>query len=60
MYINVGLVQSVLENGSIGEGGMVEVMLVEARHLLAADWGGTSDPYVSVSYGNIKKHTKVS
>ena len=39
---------------------MVEVVLVEARDLVAKDWGGTSDPYVSARYGNIKKHTKVS
>jgi hypothetical protein len=52
-------VHSVSENGSIREGGMVEVVLVEARHLLAANWGGTSDPYVNVFYGNIKKQTKV-
>jgi hypothetical protein len=38
---------------------MVEVVLVEARDLLAADWGGTSDPYVSVRYGQTKKRTKV-
>lgn len=60
LYINVGLVQSVSENGSSGEGGTVEVVLVEARDLKAADWGGTSDPYVSARYGNIKKRTKVS
>lgn len=33
---------------------------MEARDLVAADWGGTSDPYVSVRYGNIKKRTKVN
>jgi hypothetical protein len=43
----------------VGEGATVEVVLVEARDLVAADWGGTSDPYVSVRYGNIKKRTKV-
>ena len=49
------------ENGShpVGEGCMVELVLVEARDLIAADWGGTSDPYVSVRYGNTKKRTKV-
>lgn len=39
---------------------MVEVVLVEARDLVAANWGGTSDPYVSVRYGQIKKRTKVT
>jgi Ca2+-dependent lipid-binding protein len=53
-------VQSVSENGSSGEGGTVEVVLVEARDLKGADWRGTSDPYVSARYGNIKKRTKVS
>ncbi|CAK9876092.1 unnamed protein product [Sphagnum jensenii] len=49
------------EKGTVagGEGATVEVVLVEARDLVAADWGGTSDPYVSVRYGNIKKRTKV-
>lgn len=49
------------ENGShpTGDGCMVEVVLVEARDLVAANWGGTSDPYVSVRYGQIKKRTKV-
>jgi len=44
---------------SAGDGCVVEVVLVEARDLVAADWGGTSDPYVSVRYGNTKKRTKV-
>lgn len=44
---------------SVGDGCVVEVVLVEARDLVAADWGGTSDPYVSVRYGNTKKRTKV-
>ncbi len=49
------------EKGAVmtGEGAIVEIVLVEARDLVAADWGGTSDPYVSVRYGNIKKRTKV-
>lgn len=49
------------ENGShpTGDGCVVEIVLVEARDLVAADWGGTSDPYVSVRYGQIKKRTKV-
>ena len=52
--------QSVSENGSNGEGGMVEVVVVEARDLVATDWGGTRDPFVSARYGNIEKHTLVS
>ena len=45
---------------SNGEISMVEVVLIEAQDLVAADWGGTSDPYVSARYGNIKMCTKVS
>ncbi|KAL2630102.1 hypothetical protein R1flu_014788 [Riccia fluitans] len=40
-------------------GSRVEVVMIEARDLVGADWNGTSDPYVSVRYGNIKKRTKV-
>lgn len=35
-------------------------MLVEAKDLVAADLRGTSDPYVRVHYGNLKRRTKVS
>ena len=40
--------------------GWVELVLIEARDLIAADLRGTSDPYVRVQYGNTKKRTKVS
>ncbi|KAK1268168.1 hypothetical protein QJS04_geneDACA017663 [Acorus gramineus] len=36
-----------------------KVVLIEAKDLIAADLRGTSDPYVRVHYGNIKKTTKV-
>ncbi|XP_039143434.1 synaptotagmin-5 isoform X1 [Dioscorea cayenensis subsp. rotundata] len=39
--------------------GWVELVLIEARDLIAADLRGTSDPYVRVQYGNTKKRTKV-
>ena len=39
--------------------GWIVLVLVEARDLIAADWRGTSDPYVRVQYGNLKKRTKV-
>eukprot|EP01018_Ginkgo_biloba_P027009 Gb_21359 [translate_table: standard] len=39
--------------------GWIELVLVEARDLIAADWRGTSDPYVRVQYGSTKKRTKV-
>ncbi|XP_058732343.1 synaptotagmin-5-like [Vicia villosa] len=39
--------------------GWIEIVLVEARDLIAADLRGTSDPYVRVTYGNLKKRTKV-
>ncbi|KAL6626670.1 hypothetical protein ACP70R_030396 [Stipagrostis hirtigluma subsp. patula] len=39
--------------------GWVELVIIEARDLVAADLRGTSDPYVRVQYGNNKKRTKV-
>ncbi|KAI3735659.1 hypothetical protein L6452_15167 [Arctium lappa] len=46
--------------GSKGShGGLIEVVLIEGRDLVAADIRGTSDPYVRVHYGNLKRSTKV-
>ncbi|KAI9381047.1 hypothetical protein POPTR_015G046700v4 [Populus trichocarpa] len=39
--------------------GWIELILVEAKDLIAADLRGTSDPYVRVQYGSLKKRTKV-
>lgn len=39
--------------------GWLELVLIEAKDLVAADIRGTSDPYVRVQYGNLKKRTKV-
>ncbi|KAE9600269.1 putative C2 domain-containing protein [Lupinus albus] len=39
--------------------GWIELVLIEGRDLVAADLRGTSDPYVRVQYGNLKKRTKV-
>lgn len=39
--------------------GWIELVLIEARDLIAADLRGTSDPFVRVNYGNLKKRTKV-
>jgi len=33
--------------------------VIEARDLIAADLRGTSDPYVRVNYGSLKRRTKV-
>ncbi|KAJ0962720.1 hypothetical protein J5N97_027842 [Dioscorea zingiberensis] len=44
--------------GQFGSG-WIELVLIEARDLIAADLRGTSDPYVRVQYGNTKKRTKV-
>ena len=41
------------------ENGWVELVLIEAKDLIAADLRGTSDPYVRVQYGSLKKRTKV-
>lgn len=46
--------------GSKGsQGGLIELVLIEGRDLVAADIRGTSDPYVRVLYGNLKRRTKV-
>ncbi|CAA0820558.1 C2 domain-containing protein [Striga hermonthica] len=37
----------------------VELVIIEARDLIAADIRGTSDPFVRVHYGNLKRSTKV-
>ncbi|XP_057447037.1 synaptotagmin-4 isoform X2 [Lotus japonicus] len=48
------------QEGSTGSGnGWIELVLIEGRDLVAADLRGTSDPYVRVHYGNIKKKTKI-
>ncbi|XP_042491289.1 synaptotagmin-5-like [Macadamia integrifolia] len=39
--------------------GWIELVVIEGRDLIAADLRGTSDPYVRVQYGNVKKRTKV-
>ncbi|KAK7398912.1 hypothetical protein VNO78_10086 [Psophocarpus tetragonolobus] len=39
--------------------GWIELVVIEAKDLIAADLRGTSDPYVRVNYGNSKKRTKV-
>lgn len=39
--------------------GLLEVALLEARDLVAADLRGTSDPFVSLHCGNEKRTTKV-
>lgn len=39
--------------------GWVELVLIEAKDLVAADLRGTSDPYVRVQYGNSKRRTKI-
>ncbi|KAE9463915.1 hypothetical protein C3L33_04205, partial [Rhododendron williamsianum] len=44
-------------SGSIN--GWIELVLIEARDLVAADIRGTSDPYVRIHYGNRKRRTKM-
>lgn len=39
--------------------GWIELVIIEARDLVAADLRGTSDPFVRVHYGNLKRSTKV-
>ncbi|XP_061345008.1 uncharacterized protein LOC133290881 [Gastrolobium bilobum] len=48
------------KGSALGSGnGWIELVLIEARDLVAADLRGTSDPFVRVDYGNLKKRTKV-
>ncbi|XP_023002192.1 synaptotagmin-5-like isoform X1 [Cucurbita maxima] len=46
-------------SNTISNNGWIELGIIEAKDLVAADIGGTSDPYVRVQYGNLKKRTKV-
>ncbi|XP_052179915.1 synaptotagmin-5 [Diospyros lotus] len=39
--------------------GWIELVIIEAKDLVAADLRGTSDPYVRLQYGNVKRRTKV-
>nr|XP_043636776.1 uncharacterized protein LOC122607790 [Erigeron canadensis] len=65
--VNKGEVQLQIESTTIddyevsksSQGGLIELVLIEARDLIAADIRGTSDPYVRVHYGNMKRSTKV-
>lgn len=49
-----------VQDSATGSGsGWIELVLIEAKDLVGADLRGTSDPYVRVQYGNMKKRTKV-
>ncbi|KAG2587215.1 hypothetical protein PVAP13_5NG125900 [Panicum virgatum] len=50
---------SMQSSSSKAGAGWIELVVIEARDLVAADLRGTSDPYVRVQYGNKKKRTKV-
>ncbi|XP_021836703.1 synaptotagmin-5 isoform X2 [Spinacia oleracea] len=47
-----------VSNGGPGNG-LIELVLIEGKDLVAADLRGTSDPYVKVQYGNETRRTKV-
>ncbi|XP_048500476.1 uncharacterized protein LOC104893574 isoform X2 [Beta vulgaris subsp. vulgaris] len=49
---------SEVSNGGPGNG-WIELVLIEAKDLVGADFRGTSDPYVKVQYGNETRRTKV-
>lgn len=54
------LIEAVRESSNGGSGnGWIELILLEARDLIAADLRGTSDPYVKIQYGEEKRRTKV-
>ncbi|KAK9071840.1 hypothetical protein SSX86_008270 [Deinandra increscens subsp. villosa] len=63
--VNKGEVRLEIEMATINDyqqgsqGGLIEVVVIEGRDLVAADIRGTSDPYVRVQYGNLKRRTKV-
>lgn len=42
------------------ENGSIKLVIIEGKDLIAADIRGTSNPYVKVLYGKLKKKTKVS
>ncbi|GAB2292865.1 AT3g18370/MYF24_8 [Dionaea muscipula] len=48
-------------HGSTGISGnsVIELVVIEAKDLVGADLRGTSDPYVRVHYGNVKRKTKI-
>ncbi|KMT07911.1 hypothetical protein BVRB_6g146070 [Beta vulgaris subsp. vulgaris] len=48
---------AMVSNGGPGNG-WIELVLVEAKDLVGADFRGTSDPYVKVQYGNEMRRTK--
>ncbi|NP_001345470.1 Synaptotagmin-5 [Zea mays] len=50
---------SLQSSSSKAGSGWIELVIIEARDLVAADLRGTSDPYVRVHYGSKKKRTKV-
>ncbi|CBI33649.3 unnamed protein product, partial [Vitis vinifera] len=41
------------------ENGSIKLVIIEGKDLIAADIRGTSNPYVKVLYGKLKKKTKV-
>lgn len=54
------LIEAVREEPNGGSGsGWIELVLIEGKNLVAADIRGTSDPYVKIQYGNVKRRTKV-
>lgn len=53
-------IEAVREGSNGGSGnGWIELVLIEAKDLVAADLRGTSDPYVKIQYGNETRRTKV-
>ncbi|XP_020220786.1 synaptotagmin-5 isoform X2 [Cajanus cajan] len=60
LRLKIEVVRGDDQEGSRGSvSGWIELVVIEARDLIAADLRGTSDPYVRVNYGNQKKRTKV-
>ncbi|CAN0902299.1 SYT5 [Linum grandiflorum] len=59
LLIEAVKVEDEASKSSMSSGGWIELVIIEARDLIAADLRGTSDPYVRVQYGSLKRRTKV-
>ncbi|KAJ8773029.1 hypothetical protein K2173_028206 [Erythroxylum novogranatense] len=57
--VRIGNSEGTKGSGADSNNGWIELVIIEAKDLIAADIRGTSDPYVKVQYGNLKKRTKV-
>lgn len=57
MFVYEKVVQTMPGAGDIGTEGRLRVQVLRAENLIAADWNGKSDPYVTVKLGLCVKRT---